>query len=657
MIQNNPDQRWLTTFTSATTKIHYKETPVSFLEFLRREEFLGKITMDENGTPGGAIFPVWKRELSFLMSEPTKYLPILTGAIGIGKSRAAILGIAFVMYLHLCLRNPFSYYRKQAGGKMAVVFFNLNKTLGESKGFRILQNHLLSSEWFRGKGRVSGNLEPQIHFDLFDYILASPYSQAELGQDVIAALMDEVDSPKAGIKQREKVIKSVESALRRFEDRFVVKEQSLGKFFIVASKQENLSFVNAFIAKKKGHSAVHIVDIPKWEADEREFEDCNKFLVKIGDKYTLPKIIESENSEDEIREATANGFQIIQVPEVFRRAFDEDIIGALRDLAGIGADYLRKGRLFKTEKYLLQCYDPKKQDPVSMNTVYLGVKEEEKELISFLDVNKIRVPRHVPRFVHGDIAFSRDAYGLAMSCVSGWKENPRTQEDGSIVVDKVPVVETDFVMRIKAPEDDEIDLTKVRKFLITLKKSFGFNIVLCTFDLKLASTDTTQILEKAGIPCKYESIDKNPQWYRSFRDDLVKNGRWICHRHGYLHFELSHLEEDPNTNKIDHPKEAVVPITKEDGSLDEIVLEGSKDCADSVVVSSEKAREACKTPPDIDIMKKAFEKKEEDPFSDLWWVDEGSIRGGKKKIEEKKEEALRNDLASKYKNIFRKSQQ
>jgi len=653
MNQKNPDQRWLTTFTSATTKIHYKETPVSFLEFLRREEFLGKITKNEDGIPGKAIFPVWRRELSFLMGEPTKYLPVLTGAIGIGKSRAAILGIAFVMYLHLCLRNPFAYYRKQAGGKMAIVFFNLNKTLGDSKGFRVLQNHLLSSEWFRNKGRISGNLEPQIHFDLFDYILASPYSQAELGQDVIAALMDEVDSPKAGIKQREKVIKSVESALRRFEDRFVINEQSLGKFFIVASKQENLSFVNAFIAKKKGHKAVHIVDIPKWEADDKEFEGCSKFPVRIGDIYSPSKIIETK---EEIKEATTNGFTVIQVPEVFRRAFQEDITGALRDLAGISASYLRKSRLFKSEKYLLDCYDPKKEDPVSMNTIYLGMKEEEKELIHFLNVDKIRVPRHIPRYVHGDIAFSHDAYGLAMSCVSGWKENNRTLEDGSIGVDKVPVIETDFVMRIKAPEDDEIDLTKVRRFLILLKKSYGFNIALATFDLKLASTDTTQILEKAGIKCKYESIDKNPQYYRSFRDDLVKDGRWVCHRHGYLHFELSHLEEDPNTNKIDHPKEAVISITKEDGSLDELVLEGSKDCSDSVVVSVEMARKECKVPPNIDIMKKAFEKKKEEPLSGLWWVDEGSIKGGKKKIEEKKEEALRNDLASKYKSIFRKSQ-
>lgn len=656
MAKTNPDETWLTTFTSATTKLHYKEIPVSIQEFISSEKFLGKLTM-KDGIPGKAIYPRWKKELSFLMSEPTKYIPVLTGAIGVGKSRAAIIGLAYVMYVHLCLRNAWQYYGKGAAGKMAVVFFNLNKSLGESRGFRILQNYLLSSEWFRERGRISGNIKETqiIHFGLFEYILASPYTQAELGQDVIAALMDEVDSPKAGKKQKEKVIKSVESALRRFEDRFVVQEQSLGKFFIVASKQENLSYVNAFIAKKSGHKAVHIVDMKKWEADETEFAGCKTFPVLLGDIYSPSKILETA---EEVREAQANGFKVIQVPEQFRRAFNEDITGALRDLAGISASYLRKNKLFKSEKYLLECYDASKPDPVSMLTVYLGSKDSEKELIHFLDVNKIRIPRYIPRYIHGDIAFSHDAFGLSMSCISGWKEIPRVKEDGSMIMDKVPVVETDFILRIKAPENDEIDLGKVRKFIIDLKKIHGFNIDLCTFDLKLLSVSTTQELEKAGIKCDYFSLDRNPQYYRNFRDDLVKEGRWVCHKHPYLHFELSNLEEDPVNNKIDHPDEVTEIEFLDDGSTHDIVVEGSKDVADSTVGSAIKALENCKIPPDIEIMRKAFnpQKGNENRYEGLWWLDNKTARKNNIDMAEEQKKPG-NDLASKYKDIFKKSQQ
>ena len=56
--------------------------------------------------PGKAIFPVWKRELSFLMEEPTKYIPVLTGAIGVGKSRAAIIGLCYVIYAELIIHGP-----------------------------------------------------------------------------------------------------------------------------------------------------------------------------------------------------------------------------------------------------------------------------------------------------------------------------------------------------------------------------------------------------------------------------------------------------------------------------------------------------------------------------------------------------------------------
>lgn len=653
MSQITPDENWLTTFTSVTTKLYYKETLVSIQEFIRSERFIGKLTK-KDGIPGKAIWPRWKRELSFLMEEPTKYIPVLTGAIGIGKSRAAIIGIAYVMYLHLCLRDPWAYYGKAAGGKMAVVFFNLNKTLGESKGFRILQNYLLSSDWFKNKGRITGNLEKTIHFDLFDYILASPYAQAELGQDVIAALMDEVDSPKAGLKQKQKVITSVESALRRFEDRFVNHGQSLGKFFIVASKQENLSFVNAFIVKKRKHKAVHIVDIPKWEADETEFYGSKMFPIQIGDIYSPSKILESK---EEVKESLANGFKVIQVPEQFRRAFEEDTVGALRDLAGISASYLRKNKLFKSEKYLLNCYDQDKKDPVSVVTIYLGNKETDKDLMYYLDVNKIRIPRFVPRYIHGDVAFSHDAFGLSMSGISGWKEIPRTLEDGSTIADKVPVVETDFIMRIKAPENDEIDLGKIRKFIIDLKKIHGFNIDLCSFDLKLLSIGTTQELEKAGIKCKYFSLDRNPQYYRNFRDDLVKEERWVCHKHPYLHFELVNLEEDSNTNKIDHPKEVAVMEFLDDGNTNEVVIEGSKDCADSTVGSAINALENCKVPPDIEIMKKAFKPTtgEKGRFTGLWWLDNSTSRRKEEETTEE-EKKTRNDLASKYKNIFKRSQ-
>jgi len=639
------DAQWIISFTSLSRKLQFKELPVSVEEFICNDRFIGKLTRQ-----GEEIYPRWKKELDFLMREPSKYVPVFTGAIGTGKSRAAIIGIAYCMHVLLCLKDPWGFFKKDAAGKMAIVFFNLNKTLSESKGFSILQNYLLSSPWFRERGRVSGTVEQKIYFPLFEYILASPQAQAEVGHDVILALMDEVDSPKSTMKTKEKVIKSVESALRRLENRFVERGQTLGKFFIVASKQEKAAYIDAFISKRKNNPEVYVVDIPVWEAREKaEYRDCGRFTVRLGDLYTPSKILDTP---EEIRKALADGFKTIQVPDTqkLRRAFLEDIVGALRDYAGISVSYVRKNKLFKTEKYITDCYDPKKEDPVRMITIELGTKDE-RDLINFLDVEKIRLPRGVPRCIHGDIAYAHgiNAYGLAMSGISGWSQINRENEYGEIVLEKLPVVETDFVMRIVAPEGDEIPISRVRKFIIDLKKIYHFNIILTTFDLALMSKDTAQILEKAGIECDYMSLDKKPEIYRSYRD-VVREQRWVCHNHKYLHFELVNLEDDPVTNKIDHPEEVVLTQMGEDGSIDEQVVKGSKDCSDAVAGSAMKAIEKCEMPPDVEIMKRALTvetKKEELP--PFWWVTEGS----KRKNEESKKE---NKINQGFKNLFKKSQ-
>ena len=645
-MQNDAD--YITSFLNSSRKLIYHEPLVSVEEFIRSEEFLGKLTMNNGECE---IYPRWIKELTFILNEPTKYVPVLTGAIGTGKSRAAIIGTAYKTYELLNMRDAWGYHGKDRAGKMAIVFFNLNKTLSESKGFNIYQNYLLHSPWFCERGRISGSIEKRIHFELFEYVLASPIAQAELGQDVILAIMDEVDSPKSTLKTKQKVIKSISSTLRRLENRFVTRGQTVGKFWIVASKQEQAAFIDAYVLEKKDEPEVYIVDMPVWEAQPKAEYGDKTFPVMLGDVYHPSKILEEE---EDIRKALAEGFKIINVPDIpkFKKAFQDDIIGSLRDYAGVSATGQRKNKLFRAEIYLTQCYDETKEDPVSQIDVPLGTKDE-KDLMFYLDVKKIRVPRNVPRFIHGDIAYAHgdNAYGLAMSCVSGWSNVSRENEYGEIVMEKLPVVETDFVMRIIAPEGDEIPLSRIRKFIIDLKKMLGYNIVNATFDLQTMSKDTTQILEKAGIECDWISVDKKPDIYRSFRD-VCKEERWACHAHSCLHLELSNLEDDPNANKIDHPQQMIATVMLEDGTISQKVIVGSKDCADAVAASVMNAIEKCAMPPDIEIMKKALGAgaKKKDPLRELWWVD------GAGNTKQKPEAKQPDKPSSGFSNLFKKSQ-
>jgi len=518
--------------------------------------------------------------------------------------------------VHNCLKDPWSFFKKAGGGKMAIVFFNLTKSLGASRGYNLLQSHLLESSWFKERGTVIGSgLTPRIEFPIFEFKLASPYSKGfgTVGSDVILADMDEVDDSSESEKQRLRVLKAYDATVRRFINRFVYDEESIGKFFLVASKQEQMSFLNTFIVEMKSAPCIYIVDIPIWEAKPKTDYSGKKFPVMLGDLYVPSKVLgyREENEifyhQEEIEKVQAEGYKILWVPVEYFEDFHRDIVGALRDIAGVSVSYMRKSKLFPSEKLLVDCYDSTKKDPITRLTVEVGL-ESDVDLINYFNLDAIRIPRNVPRYMHVDIAFSGDgdALGLAMSCVKGWKTENIELEDGTFTTTKLSIVETDFVLRLRAPAGDKIPLNKVRKLIIDLKKKYHFNIVLCTFDHRSMSEDSIQILENAGVNCGYFSVDKDPNMYRGFRD-LVKEDRWITHRNEFLNFELVNLEDDLEKNKIDHP-DKVVDIEIRDGETREIVLMGSKDMADAVCGSVNNALKNSMVPPDIEFMKNAISK-------------------------------------------------
>jgi len=344
----------------------------------------------------------------------------------------------------------------------------------------------------------------------------------------------------------------------------------------------------------KNSPIIKIIDAPLWDVRVDLNFSGDKFPVMLGDMYSPSKILGNMFDgkfvidDPMLQTALKNGFEITYVPIELLERFQKDIIGSLRRLAGISVNQLRKSKLFPSEKLLIDCYDPLKKDPVSMLTIDVGLKDEV-DFAAYINFDHIRVPRNRPRYIHVDIAYAGggDALGIGMSCVSGWSD--RTVENlmdgGAMRVEKLPIIETDFGMRIKARPGDKIPLNKVRKFIGDLKVLYGFNIRLVTYDYDALSEESKQILTRFGIETDSLSLDKTPQYYRSFRN-LCGEKRWCCHRNEYLHFELKELEDDTDKNKVDHPDEVVNVVILEDGSEEDEVLKGSKDMSDGVVGSA-----------------------------------------------------------------------
>lgn len=611
----------------------YTERPVGIRQFLCDPKFLGKMT--ENGK---VVRKVWMDTLEELMTEDGKYVVVFTGSIGVGKSRIAIYAMCYIMYRLMCMRDVHHYFNIGKGKKLAIIFFNLTKTLAASSAYQELHKHLLSSEWFLKRGvpkGIDGKATCQwLDIPLFEYKQASPLSQGFgfVGSDAILAMMDEIDSKTDTGKLKEKILKAYEETLNRFVSRFVYNGQTVGKFFLVSSKQDQYSFLDPFIAQMRSSPRVYIKEVNQWQAMPEKFSG-QFFYINLGNAFVPPKIL---NNDEEIKKAISSGFKIQECPVEFREEAMRDIIGCLRNLCGVSVSQSAINRLFVNEKSLIDCYDPTKQDPITRVTIMTGLSDA-KNFTDYIDFSKIRIPKNVPRFIHLDMAFAGggDCYGLAMSALSGVRTQNIQQPDGTFQSRKVSVVETDFGMRFKAPPNDKIKLAKVRQLIIDLKKTYGFNIVLVTADLKLLSEDTVQILNDAGIPCKHSSMDIDVKNYLTFRD-LVLDKRWVCHQNPYIHFEAKNLIYNTEKQKVDHP-DKVTELAFENGSPKEMVMFGSKDVIDAVAGSVISALQSGVGAPDIEQVQQMIDRLQtnaavtpEGVVDPYWFLDKKPSKEDKK---------------------------
>lgn len=587
-------------------EMNYKEKPVDILRFLDDPYFLGVSTWNKEKNVS-SIYPYWRDALVKIFEDSSKLQIVLTGSIGTGKSTIGLYGLAYIQYRLLSLKSPWSYFNLADSGKMAVSFFNLNKSLGQSRGFHKLSSLMSKSPWFRKQASFISKAKDLeiLEFPLIRHILSSPYSEGfgVLGEDVVAGIMDEIDSPQSSLEQKELVLEVYKSTYRRYKDRFAPKGYSLGKLFLSASKQGEGSFIDNFIETMKNQPEVLIFDAALWEAKPIKRSGVF-FPVAVGNTFKpsklapiqeeIPALIELDKLKmfGERHNEIFNNFRtavieegyskIIEVPIEFRFNFEMDIVGSLRDLAGITVAGMNKRKLIAAPVFITNCFDRLKENPMSKEQILIGLYDTIK-LREFFDITKLRLPLNFPRAIHLDMSISGDAYGFAMSGIKDWMKSTVQIENNMFTEANLPIVETDLAFTLKAREGDRIPLHKVREFIIDLRQ-MGVNIQVVTADLTLLSESDRQILLLTGITAESLSLDKTIKPYLDFKG-MIYERRWTCHFIQQLLTELSNLEEDNKQGKIDHPKTVIKIIDLPDGSQRREEENGTKDLADAVAGS------------------------------------------------------------------------
>lgn len=496
---------------------------------------------------------------------------IMKGAIGGGKTTTANLGMARQIYKLSCMRNPQQTFGIQQHSSIVFTIQSVRLNTAKQAVFEEMVPFFANSPYFKEIFPYNRRITSQLRFD-YHNVIVMPVSSSNTGaisMNVIGGLLDEVNfmqkiakSKNTGADDKGEYDQAKELYLtlsKRRRSRFMHKGKLPGTLFLVSSSR----YPDDFTEEKAKEALmcggedpeIYVFSKSLWESKGRDRYQEAEFRVLVGNERTRSRILnEGEIISDE-------GVNIIQVPEDFRREFEKDIDGSVRDFAG--QTTLASSPFIHNRESIFDCiqlaadYDYRSVYPRDELDLEIGVPSIAPERIRD-DVKAMRV-------AHVDLALTRDSAGLAVGHIAGTKTMERRNPDtGVVTVETLPVIAYDLIMRINPPRDGEIDFAAVRQILYDMRDNNGIPIKVVTTD-GFQSTDFRQILAKKRFVTEYLSLDRTTQPYRTFRDALYDR-RVLMPAHQTLVKELTELEyvQHGSKEKVDHKPR------------------GSKDVADAV---------------------------------------------------------------------------
>ena len=530
----------------------YEEIPVDFDTFLRDDYYLGKAT-----NHGEFLYPFWRDEAKRILSRTDISEVALSGSIGIGKTTAACVMMAYRLYQLMCMKDPQTFFHLSRGTQIVVAFLNNTLASSTSVGFETFQSFVKDSPWFLKHGTMSGIVNPvYCPKNGFKLVIGSR-PQHTLGMAVCLALLDEVSFSTGQDPvnyQNSKVMSLYTNIRRRTESRFMVQGRCFGMTFLVSSKATESSFLEAYIADRvrKG-DPIYVVDQPLWKVKPDAYSG-KTFKIAVGNKFLPSRIIKGTDEEiqTQVEAYSKQGLNIIDVPIEHLTAFEQDMEKSLQDIAGISTTAVTKA--FSGPR-IQKCVSSVLRNPFQSEVITTGLGDP-LQLKDFFD--KRLVPEEVigpPVFLHLDASLRGDRTGLSAVAIIGTKSKTvyaNEDENRTPVSSEELLVQQVFTVGIQAPSDSEISLEKTRQFIYYLQEEVGLNIKMVSSD-GFQSADFRQILTVKGFNTCYTSLDRKPDGYDSLRSAINDKRIILLQGCDELLDELTDLEKDNMTGKYDHP--------------------------------------------------------------------------------------------------------
>lgn len=361
-------------------------------------------------------------------------------------------------------------------------------------------------------------------------------------------LLDEISFNKASAATdlKKKIMDLYSQVRSRMVSRFSKEGILQAKAFLISSKRSDSDFLDVYAQTRVNEPDTFIVDEAQWIVKPAGTFSKETFRVAVGSKSKTSMILQDDDrtTDDELIQKGYS--RVIHPPVSLRPDFERDMDNALRDLAGISTTFFMK---FLPLDKIRACYSVQLRNPFDNAEPIVGLKDTS-QVWDYFNVNM--VPdwiKSLPMYIHNDIALSGDGYGLGCVACAGLKTK-WNERVGKLTTD--PVYIEVFACRIKALKGDQVSIEKVRNFIYWLKFEQGFNIQRVTAD-SFQSADMLQNMQTRGIPSKMISLDRTPEGYITFRNAIFEK-RVLLLKNDKLEEELSNLEQNQSTGKVDHPK-------------------------------------------------------------------------------------------------------
>lgn len=542
----------------------YREIPVDILTFVDDDRYLGYAWKDANNK--SKLYPYWRKRLLEIFPDAFTINynnAILSGSRGRGKSEIAILMAAYLMYRVMCLRDPLEFYHLKPTEKICFAFMNIKKDLAEDIGNSKFQNTIQLSPWFLDKGTLEGRTDKRwVPPSYIDIIIGSQASDI-IGLPIFFAFFDEISFIRNQDieKQKEKAIDMIDTALGGMKTRFIYKGINPTLLALASSKRSEKSFLEEHMKKKliSEKENVFISDGPVWEVKPENTYCGKKFKIAIGNKFLTSQII--KDNDNNIKAWIDKGYKILDVPIEFKAAFIDDMDRALCDFAGISSSELSK---YISGQAVQDIKNKDMINPFTKEIIEVGnAKEDTAQYYDYFDINK--VPKDMiskPLFIHLDLSVSGDKTGIAGVWIKGKKPSTSGLNQANDLFYKLA-----FSVSVKAPKGRQVSFEKNRNFIYWLKEQ-GFNIKGISTDT-FQSYDTGQALTDKGYNYSIISVDRVDTQshicipYQYFKNTIYEQ-RIEIYDSQLLTQEITELERNLNTGKVDHPSQ------------------GSKDASDAV---------------------------------------------------------------------------